>query len=192
MNAVVGTLVTLGLIALDLPVVGSIVFGLSFCVLGIVFAVITTVVAQITENTRVVHGATGAVLGLAFVLRAVGDIGDGTLSWLSPIGWAQKTRPFADERWWPLLVVVAITIGLVAQAEALADRRDIGAGLVAPRPGPRTAAPGLGRPLGLALRHSNAAASSAGAPGCSSPESPTAGSPTTSRTSSATTTPCGT
>ncbi|GHB32073.1 ABC transporter membrane-spanning protein [Streptomyces umbrinus] len=152
MNAVVGTLVTLGLIALDLPVVGSIVFGLSFCTLGIVFAVITTVVAQITENTRVVHGATGAVLGLAFVLRAVGDIGDGTLSWLSPIGWAQKTRPFADERWWPLLVVVAITIGLVALAEALADRRDIGAGLVAPRPGPRTAAPGLGRPLGLALR----------------------------------------
>ncbi|CAM5573765.1 ABC transporter permease [Streptomyces aurantiogriseus] len=152
MNVVVGALVTLGLVVLDLPVVGSVVFGVSFCALGIVFAAITTVAAQITENTRVVHGGTGAVLGLAFVLRAVGDIGDGTVSWFSPIGWVQKNRPFAGERWWPLLVAAACTIALIAVADALADRRDIGAGLVAPRPGPRSAAPGLGRPLGLAFR----------------------------------------
>ncbi|MFL1897803.1 ABC transporter permease [Streptomyces tauricus] len=152
MNAAVGALVTLGLVALDLPVVGSVVLGLSFCALGIVFAVITVVMAQITENTRVVHGATGAVLGLAFILRAVGDVGDGTVSWLSPIGWAQKTRPFAGERWWPLLVAAGVTVGLVAVADVLADRRDVGSGLVAPRSGRRAAAPGLGSPWGLALR----------------------------------------
>ncbi|MFI7413455.1 ABC transporter permease [Streptomyces sp. NPDC049627] len=152
MNVVVGALVALGLIAMDLPVTGSVVFGVSFCALGLVFAAITLVVAQISENTRVVHGSIGAVLGVAFLLRAVGDIGDGTVSWFSPIGWVQKTRPFAGERWWPLLIAAVFAAAAVLGAHALSDRRDLGAGLVPPRPGPPRAARGLGRPLGLALR----------------------------------------
>jgi ABC-2 type transport system permease protein len=152
MNLAVGALVTAGLLSLSLPTVGSIVFGVSFCALGFVFESVAAVAAQVTENTRVAYGSTGAVIGAAFVLRAAGDIGDGTLSWFSPIGWAQKTRPFAGERWWPLLIAAGLTIGLLAVAGALAARRDIGAGLVPPRRGPRVAAPGLGRPFGLALR----------------------------------------
>jgi ABC-2 type transport system permease protein len=152
MNAAVATFVTLGLLSQGLPRPGSVVFGVSFCALGLVFASVATVAAQITENTRVVYGSTGAVLGAAFVLRAAGDIGDGTLSWLSPIGWAQKTRPFAAERWWPLLIAAGFTVGLLSIAGVLAARRDLGAGLIPPRPGPRVAAPRLGRPLGLALR----------------------------------------
>ena len=105
-----------------------------------------------SENTRVVSGIAGGVLAASFVLRAVGDIGDGTISWLSPIGWAQKTRPFAGERWWPFLVLVVATGLLVALAVVLSRRRDLGAGLVAPRAGPATAARSLGRPVGLAMR----------------------------------------
>lgn len=152
MNVAVGTLVTLGLLSQDLPSAGSVVFGVSFCALGFFFAGIATVAAQVTENTRVVYGSTGAVLGAAFVLRAAGDIGDGTLSWFSPIGWAQETRPFAGERWWPLLIAAGCTVGLLAVAGTLAAHRDLGAGLVPPRPGRSVAAASLGRPLGLALR----------------------------------------
>ncbi|MFI8536538.1 ABC transporter permease [Streptomyces aquilus] len=152
MSVAVGAAVALGLVAMDLPTTGSLVLGASFCALGIVFAAITTAAAQISENTRVVHGGTGAVLGVAFVLRAVGDMGDGRLSWLSPIGWVQKTRPYAGERWWPLLVAAASAAGAIVVAARLAARRDLGAGLVQPRPGPPRAAPALGRPLGLALR----------------------------------------
>jgi ABC-2 type transport system permease protein len=152
MNAAVSAVLTLGLLALGLPVTGSVVFVVSFFTLGLVFAAFTTVAAQISENTRVVHGSTGALLGAAFVVRAVGDIGDGTASWFSPIGWVQKTRPYAGERWWPLLVAAACVGASLTLASALAARRDLGAGLVPPRPGPARAAPGLGRPLGLALR----------------------------------------
>src|SRR5262245_25526524 len=152
MNVATGALVSIALIALGLPVTGSIVFGLSFTLLGLLFAAITLVVAQVTENTRVVYGIGGLVLGAAFVLRAVGDIGDGTVSWLSPIGWAQKTRPFAGERWWPFLVIIGATAGLAWVATALARRRDLGAGLVAPRPGAAHGSPALGSPLGLAAR----------------------------------------
>lgn len=93
MNVIVGALVALGLVGLDLPVAGSVVFGVSFCALGLVFAGITLVVAQISENTRVVHGSAGGVLGVAFLLRAIGDIGDGTASWFSPSAGSRRRVP---------------------------------------------------------------------------------------------------
>jgi ABC-2 type transport system permease protein len=144
--------VALALVGLDLSVTGSVAFGLSFTLFGLLLAAVTLVAAQVTENTRVVYGIGGLVLGASFVVRAIGDIGDGTVSWLSPIGWAQKTRPFADERWWPFLIIVGATALLGWIALALSRRRDLGAGLVHPRAGRAHAAPSLGSPLGLATR----------------------------------------
>lgn len=152
MSILTGALVTVVLVALDLPITGSIVFGLAFLLFGVFMAALTLVFAQLTENTRVVYGLGGLVLGAAFVLRAIGDIGDGTVSWLSPIGWAQKTRPFAGEEWWPLVVLLAATAMSMWLAVVLSHHRDLGAGLIAPRPGRIGAAPSLGRPLGLATR----------------------------------------
>jgi ABC-2 type transport system permease protein len=106
----------------------------------------------VSENTRVVYGIAGAVVGASFVLRAVGDIGNGAISWLSPIGWAQKTRPFAGDQWWPLVLIAGTAGGLVLAAVELSGRRGLGGGLVAPRAGRPHAAPSLGRPVGLAVR----------------------------------------
>ena len=152
MNAVVGVLTAAVLIAQGLPATGSVVFGVSYILLGLFFSGVALVLAQVTENTRVVYGGAGVVLGAAYLLRAVGDIGDGTASWFSPIGIAQKARPFAGERWWPFLILVGLTVLLIAVATALAAGRDLGAGLVAARPGRPAAAPSLGHPLGLAVR----------------------------------------
>jgi ABC-2 type transport system permease protein len=152
MNAAVGVLSSATLIAEGLPAAGSLVLGASFTAVGLFFIAVALAAAQVTENTRVVYGSSGALLGLAYVLRIVGDIGDGTVSWFSPIGLAQKARPFAGERWWPLLALLAVAVALTALAFRLAVWRDLGAGLVAPRPGPSVAAPGLGHPLGLAMR----------------------------------------
>ena len=152
MDVAVGALVAGSLVVQGLPTAGSLAFGLSFALVGFLFAGVALVVAQVSENTRVVYGTAGAVLGASFVLRAVGDIGDGTLSWLSPIGWAQKARPYAGERWWPFLVIVVASVALVAAAAVLSRRRDVGAGLVAPRRGRAHATPGLASPWGLALR----------------------------------------
>lgn len=152
MNAVVGVLTAASLAALSLPVVGSIAFGLSFFALGLVFTGTATVIAQITENIRVVYGSCAALIGVAFVLRAIGDIGDGRLSWLSPIGWSQKVRPYAGEQWWAFCVPAVVTVLTLTAAWLLNERRDVGAGLVRPRPGRSTAPSSLGSPLGLALR----------------------------------------
>jgi ABC-2 type transport system permease protein len=150
--AVTGVLITLSMLALDLPTAGSVAYGAAMASFGLFFAGVTAVAAQVTEHNRPAYGITGALLGLSFIVRAVGDAGDGTLSWLSPMGWAQSVRPYAGERWWPLLMLVAGSIALVGVAYALLGRRDLGGGLVAARPGPPTASEWLGRPWGLAVR----------------------------------------
>ncbi|WP_246606256.1 ABC transporter permease [Paractinoplanes toevensis] len=140
-----------------LPIAGSLLAGAALTTVGLTFAALTAVAAQLFENARAVYGAVGFLLGAAYVLRAAGDAGDGTLSWLSPIGWGQRTYPYAGDRWWPLLLPLAATALLVAAAMVLLERRDIGAGLVRTRLGPATASPALGNTFGLAWRLQRAA-----------------------------------
>lgn len=152
MAAGTGALVTLSLLATSLPAAGSVSVGAGLAGVGLVFGAVTAVTAQVTENSRIASGLTGAVLAAAYVVRAIGDVGNGALSWPSPIGWAQKARPYAGEQWWPLLLMVVATVALASVAVRLVDRRDLGAGLVAPRPGPPAAAPSLDSAAALARR----------------------------------------
>ena len=68
------------------------------------------------------------------------------------LGWAQAMRPYAGERWSPLLLLVALATATVAAAFALSARRDVAAGFIRPRPGRANASALLTRPLGLAMR----------------------------------------
>ncbi|HEY4753526.1 MAG TPA: hypothetical protein VIH37_09585, partial [Candidatus Limnocylindrales bacterium] len=129
MGVAVGGLTTGALIAEGLPVAGSVTLGASFTLVALVFAGVAVLAAQVAESTRFVYGAAGVALGAAYVLRAVGDIGDGTADWLTPIGIAEQARPFAGERWWPFALLVGLALILVVASTAIAARRDLGAGL---------------------------------------------------------------
>ena len=149
---VIGAGSTLSLVATDLPLAGSLALGGAIASIGIFFAALGGLTAQVTERGRAASGLALAGLGVAFLLRAVGDTSVPALRWMSPIGIGQHSRAFAGERWWPLAILLAVSAALVAAAVALASRRDFGAGLVQPKPGPREATAWLGRPFGLALR----------------------------------------
>ncbi|MGK5112358.1 MULTISPECIES: ABC transporter permease [unclassified Geodermatophilus] len=152
--ACVATAVAIGAVATatGLPARGSSLLGASIGAAGLVFTAVAAVAGQVTGSTRAAHGIVGAVFAVAFVLRAVGDIEGSAVVWTSPIGWAQAVHPYSDDRAWPLLVCLAATAALLVGAVALLDRRDLGAGLVPPRPGPASAHRSLRSPLGLALR----------------------------------------
>ena len=135
-----------------LPVGGSVLFGAAIAGVGLAFAALTAVSVQVFENTRAAYGAVGLVLGAAYVLRAAGDVGDGTLSWASPIGWGQRTFPYAGNRWWPLLLTLGASLVMGVGAVALLARRDFGAGLIRPRPGRATASNWLRNAYALAWR----------------------------------------
>lgn len=151
-DVLVAAAVVVGLLATGYGTTGSLAFGASLVGIGMVFAGVALVSAQVVSSPRAANGLGLLVLVAAFLLRAVGDVGDGRLSWLSPIGWAQAIRAFADERWWVLALPVAATVGLVVAAGVLAGHRDVGAGMVPERIGRDRAGRHLGTPVGLAVR----------------------------------------
>ncbi len=156
-DLVLGAVLAAGMVGLGLPATGSVAYGLSVAAAGWMFAAVGAVAAQLTDGAGGARGIALGALGVAYMLRAAGDTGGsdsgvGWLSWLSPIGWAQQTRSYADERWWVFALVVALVVLLATVAFALLARRDVGAGVMAARLGPATAAAGLRSPLALAWR----------------------------------------
>jgi polyether ionophore transport system permease protein len=141
-----------GLLTTDVAPAGSLAFGAALAGSGLVFTAVAAVAAQLSPSARVARGAAFCVLATAFTLRAIGDAGAGRLSWLSPLGWSLQVRPYAGDRWWVLLLHLATTAMLTVLAYRLLARRDVGAGLIAERPGPGTAAPLVGSAFGLAWR----------------------------------------
>jgi len=151
-NVVLMVLVSGGLMLLGLPAGGSIAFALSWCAIGVMFAGVAAVTAQLTTTSRSASGLALIVLGGAYLLRAVGDVGPSWLLWASPLGWVARLRPYAGERWWVLAIVVVFAAACLAIAFTLVGRRDIGYGLLPARLGPAEAVAGLRSPLALAWR----------------------------------------
>ena len=155
-NVAVSALLCVVLSAIGLPVSGSVAFALAIGASGLAFTGIAAVAAQLAAGARGARGICFGVLGAAFVLRAIGDSacpsGPSWLSWTSPLGWVELTRPFDGQRWWVLALPCAVLAAGVGSAYALSARRDLGAGLLPDRPGPASASALLRGPLSLAWR----------------------------------------
>lgn len=139
-----------------LPAAGSALLALGIGCCGLAFTGIAAVAAQLASAARAARGIALGVLGVAFVLRGVGDSagasGPSWLSWASPLGWIQLARPFAAPDPWVLALPLAVGAAGTGLAFALAAHRDLGAGLLPGRPGRATASAALRGPFGLAWR----------------------------------------
>jgi ABC-2 type transport system permease protein len=151
-DVLLGVLVALALVGAGLGAGGAAALGAGIAGVGLFFAGAAAVTSQVTVSARFASGLAGGALGASFVLRGIGDIGNGVLSWFSPMGWGQALRPFAGERWWPLALLIAATVALAAGAFSISSHRDLGAGIIQPSAGPARATNRLSRPVGLAVR----------------------------------------
>jgi ABC-2 type transport system permease protein len=154
-NLGLGLLVAVGLTVGGLPGVDSLGFGLGVTGVGCIFAAITALAAQLAASARTAIGIVTSVLGVAYLLRAVGDAATPgswltALSWASPIGWTLQLRPFGPLHWWVLGISALAAVAVTAAAYALAGRRDLGTGLLPVRPGAAEAGRSLRGPFGLA------------------------------------------
>jgi len=151
---VASVLASLSLIGTGLGARGSWAFGLAWATVGLTFTGVSAVAAQLTTTTRGAGAWAFGTLGVAYLLRAVGDTSGGAsfLTWLSPLGWAEKIEAFGEDRFVVAVLPLIVTVVLIGLAYALQDRRDFGAGLLPSRPGPATAAPALRSPWALAWR----------------------------------------
>ena len=145
------------------PVWSSFLAGASVGAVGLVFTGVAAVACQLSSSSRGALGITGGVLAVSFLLSGVGNmlgtvdprtlrISSTWLVWLSPIGWGEQARPFAEDAWWPLLLALPLLGALLVLAVSLVSRRDVGRGLWAERRGQARAGRPLLSPLGLTLR----------------------------------------
>ena len=151
----------LSLVAYPLAVADSLALGVGLTLCGWVFTGTALIAAQLTASTRGgVRHRRGGDRASAYALRAVGDVGDPALCWLSPIGWYQAMHAVlraALVAGLLLLVAAAVAVGggLARLRPARPRRRAAGR----PAPGPARARRGLRRPVGLAWRLQRAAVS---------------------------------
>ncbi|OJV82188.1 MAG: ABC transporter permease [Cellulomonas sp. 73-92] len=133
-------------------VAGSLVLGASVTGLGLVGLGVGAVAGQVSSTSRGANSLGATVLIVFYVMRMAGDLGNGVLTWASPIGWGQHMQPYAGNRWWPFALLIVLAVLLLAVAGWLEATRDLGAGLVPERAGRSSAPARYATPLGLALR----------------------------------------
>ncbi|MFZ2016901.1 MAG: hypothetical protein WAV00_24050 [Nocardioides sp.] len=140
----------LGLIAFGVPATRSVLYAASLGSLAFVFSGLAALLAQVSLHSRGVYMWGLLVLAVAYVLRGVGDVTSTWVTWLSPLGWAEKAAPFGDMRWWTLLIPLAVGGLLATLAVLVAGRRDLGSSLLRGGAGSARATTWLRSPLGLA------------------------------------------
>lgn len=154
-NIVIAISLAVGLGVLGLEGIdwtGSLLYGTSLGVIGIVFATITTFIAQLTETSRAALGFSFTILGLSYLMRAIGDVGSELLSLISPLGVILRTQVYVNNYWWPVFVLLVISVLFAYFAFRLSLSRDLEAGVIAAKPGRKSASTYLRGPLGLTLR----------------------------------------
>jgi polyether ionophore transport system permease protein len=143
----------------EVPAGGSAYLALAIVSVVPVFAGVGALASQLAPSSRMATGLASAVLVVALALRAVADTtggGAAWLRWLSPLGWAEELRPFADPQPLVLLLPALASAVLLAVAGALWIGRDVGSGVLPARDSadPRLAL--LGSPAAQALRSERA------------------------------------
>lgn len=162
-NVVLGVLLAVAFIANGQEVLGSFVAGAALAAVGVAFAGVAAITAQLTDTSRGANGMAGMIMAVAFLAsglgNALGEFRPASLEvisawpvWLSPFGWYQQMLAFHQNNWWPLLLFAAFLPLAAIAAFVLNSRRDVGAGIMPARKGPAVAPASLLSPLGLAWR----------------------------------------
>ncbi|MEO6943220.1 MAG: ABC transporter permease [Lacisediminihabitans sp.] len=140
-----------------LPGDGALLMGSSFLGVALVFLAVSAVTGQLARTSRGANALASIVLAVAYLIRAGADVGSESgkanwATWLSPIGWAQQTRSYGENLWWPLLLCLGAALALCWIALTLERQRDLGSGLLPEHVGPRGASALLRTQVGLTLR----------------------------------------
>ncbi|WP_062353663.1 ABC transporter permease [Bacillus kwashiorkori] len=144
------SLSSLKIATVDFP--GSLLYGTSLAATGIFFASIAALFAQITVTSRGANSYGIAVLLFSYLIRAIGDVSNETVSAISPLGWLTKTEVYGENNWWPVILLFLSATIVFLFASYLNVRRDHQSGLLKVKSGKRHASKFLRTPVGLVVR----------------------------------------
>ncbi|MDH6366933.1 MULTISPECIES: tetronasin resistance protein [Breznakia] len=125
---VCGLMVSFNLTGID--VTGSLLFGLSIAMLGIVGAVVGLLMAQVMSTSAGAIGGSIALLIVLYIVRATTDISNVSLSMMNPLGWGYLTYPFVENNWLPIVYALVFSIVGIFVAFVLESKRDMQDGYI--------------------------------------------------------------
>lgn len=128
-----GLLLSFG--AETISIEGSLLFGASIGIAGIIGAGIGLVMAQIMPTSSGATGSALGIVGMLYIIRAGTDVSNVDLSMFNPMGWTYLTYPFTENNWLPLVFALIFTSIIMIIAFALEGARDMGAGYLPQREG---------------------------------------------------------
>lgn len=140
----------LGVESMDLE--GSLLYGVVLGATGLVFTGVAALFAQLSDSSRGTFGYSITVLMISYLVRALGDVGNETLSWLSPLGWVTKTGVYSTNHWGPVGLMAALALLLFIAAIGLNAIRDLDKDFMPTRSGRTHASRFLQSPIGLVFR----------------------------------------
>lgn len=154
-NLAIGILITITLPLLNIEsidVKSSLLYGLSLSMIGILFGLIATLFAQLVETTSNVTGLSISVLLLSYLIRAIGDVLNDSISMISPLGWLTRTFAFSENNWWPLVLMFIVGIIFIMITMYLYLNRDLESGLLPSKPGNKYAKKYWLSPIGMQIK----------------------------------------
>lgn len=142
---------------------GSLLAGAAAGAVGVAFLGVGLFAAQLMRTTRGANAVAVWTLLVSFVVCGIGNalgtpsddltrMESSWLTWLSPFGWAENTRAFDENAWWPLALCLALGIMLAGASIALTAARDLGGSFIAGRHGRIDAPATMSTPTGLVWR----------------------------------------
>ncbi|NDK90330.1 ABC transporter permease [Gordonia desulfuricans] len=143
-TAVLCAVVAVGMAAVLLPLDGGtepIPLFAVFCqyaCTGLAAAGVALLAAQVATTAHIANRLAAVVILSGYLLRGVADTVDGWgwLRWVTPIGWAEMIEPYGANDLLPALACLVLFVVCAGAAGWVALHRDLGAGILTPRPGP--------------------------------------------------------
>jgi len=143
---------------------GSLLWGASLGVTGLVFAAIAALFCQLSSSSRGAMGYSFAVLGFLYLMRAPGDMeiqavpgeiitgSSEVFSLISPLGLVLRTQAYVNDYWWPVIIMLGIAVVITVIAFHFNSIRDIDQGIIAARRGRAEGSSLMRSPFGLSFK----------------------------------------
>ncbi|MDD9334565.1 MAG: hypothetical protein PV347_00705, partial [Rickettsiaceae bacterium] len=137
-NGIIAMLIFVMMITFNVETIslqGSLLFGITIGIAGIMGASIALVMSQIMPTSSSAIGASLSIVGLLYIIRAGTDVSNIDLSNINPLGWTYLTFPFTENNWLPIVIAFLFSIIVFVIAIVLEGARDMGGSYITEKKG---------------------------------------------------------
>lgn len=155
LNFIIFITIAVGLIIIDIPgstIISSITYGLILSLIGIVFSGIGFISSKLYNNSSSSFTFSYLMLLIFYIIRAVGDVVEDTVSLFSPLGWLTKVQVFYNNNLIYILLLFLFSIILYIISFYLFKKVDYASGIYNSNYGKPSASPFLKSSFGLIFR----------------------------------------